>query len=127
MEKLNKKTKSVICIESGKIYPSIAEASRDTGVAASGISACCIKQRKTAGHYHWAYFSDGGGKSLMHAKVAKPLRGKVLCVETGEVFANAAEASRLTDISDCGIRRCCQGDQQTSGGYHWQRIAESEG
>lgn len=124
---MSKRTKSVICVETGKVYYSIAEASRDTGVAASGICASCNSIRKKAGGYHWSYFTDERGKNIPSPTNAKPSRGKVLCVETGEIFASAAEASRLTGINDCGIRRCCQGDQQTSGGYHWKRLAESEG
>ena len=124
---MSKKTKSVICVETGKVYYSIAEASRDTGVAASGICACCINTRKTAGGYHWEYFTDEQDKSIPNPIKEKPQKGRVMCVETGEIFASAAEASRLTGINDCGIRRCCQGDQQTSGGYHWKRLAESEG
>ena len=43
----------VLCIETGVAYPSACEASRQTGVAQSNISACCNGKCKTAGGYHW--------------------------------------------------------------------------
>ena len=50
-------TKSVQCIETGKIYPSTREAERQTGIRNTNISACCRKEYgyKTAGGFHWKY------------------------------------------------------------------------
>lgn len=44
----------VICIETGKIYKTVAEAMRDSGVK-SDIGRACRNKRKTAGGYHWKY------------------------------------------------------------------------
>ena len=43
----------VRCIETEVVYLSQSEASRQTGIAASSISACCRGKRKTAGGFHW--------------------------------------------------------------------------
>lgn len=47
---------------------------------------------------------------------------KVLCVETGEVFASAHEASRRTGINRGNIGSACIGRKKhsTAGGYHWR-------
>lgn len=45
--------KKVICIETGAVYNSLAEARRQTG--AKNISACCVNERNTSGGYHWRY------------------------------------------------------------------------
>lgn len=47
----------VVCVETGKTYPSIADAARDVGVKKHGISACCRKvpHYNTAGGYHWRF------------------------------------------------------------------------
>lgn len=52
---------------------------------------------------------------------------KVRCVETGEVFKNANEASKWAafarERSYCEpdlIKQCCRGKQKTSYGYHWE-------
>ena len=50
-----KQRKKVLCVETGVIYESIKEASRQTGIDNSGISKVCRGVRKTAGGYHWQY------------------------------------------------------------------------
>lgn len=50
-------------------------------------------------------------------------RGKsVKCVETGEIYQSARDASRKTNIYQSSISRCCNGDYgfKTAGGYHWE-------
>jgi group I intron endonuclease len=52
----NPNAKKVICIESGKIYPSAIDAQNDTGVPRNNITAACRKDRqKTAGGFHWEF------------------------------------------------------------------------
>ena len=45
--------KSVICIETGIVYESVAEATRQTGI--THITDVCKGKRKIAGGYHWQY------------------------------------------------------------------------
>lgn len=114
--------KAVICIETGKVYYSIAEASRDTGASMTCICTCCSNPSRTAKGYHWQYFTDMNGKPI----VTKWSTGAVMCVETGKVYTSVTEASKLTGINACCISRCCRGLQKKSGGYHWKKLAESE-
>lgn len=44
----------VVCLETGVVFPSAHEASRQTGIDQRNISACCNGKQKTAGGYHWA-------------------------------------------------------------------------
>lgn len=53
--KNNGKSKQVRCIETGKMYPCVAQASKKTGASYNGIAMCCRGERKTAGGYHWKY------------------------------------------------------------------------
>lgn len=46
----NRKT---LCVETGKVYRSVLEASTETGVYRTNISQCLDGKRKTAGGYHW--------------------------------------------------------------------------
>ena len=48
----------VRCVETGIVYPSVHEASRQTGIKQPSISACCNGRRKTAGGYHWAKVTE---------------------------------------------------------------------
>lgn len=54
---------------------------------------------------------------------------KIRCVETGQVFNSAREAShwvefvRETNYCDMNlIKQCCKGKQKTSYGYHWEFV-----
>lgn len=46
-------SKPVLCVETGELYPSMTEASRQTGIDDGCISLCCNGKRKTAGGFHW--------------------------------------------------------------------------
>ena len=48
----------VVCLETGVVYPSTQEASRQTGIDDSSISKCLNGRYKTAGGYHWARFVE---------------------------------------------------------------------
>lgn len=52
-----KRSKKVICIETGIIYPSLNEVQRQLGFASTSISACCNKRYgyKTVGGLHWEW------------------------------------------------------------------------
>ena len=47
--------KPVKCIETGKIYYSLGEASRQTGISASLIARVCNKKRTHTHNLHWEY------------------------------------------------------------------------
>lgn len=53
-----RKGRKVICIETGKIYNSISECSRELKIAGSCISNVCLGNRKTAGGFHFKYFEQ---------------------------------------------------------------------
>ena len=50
-----KSSKSVMCIDTGKIYQSTAEVQRQLGFSQQNISACCLGKLKSCGGYHWQY------------------------------------------------------------------------
>lgn len=47
--------KSVLCVETGKVYTCMKVAAEDTGCFATAITAVCRGKRKTTGGYHWKY------------------------------------------------------------------------
>ena len=47
---------------------------------------------------------------------------EIVCIETGEVFANATQAGKSTGIARQHINACCNGKRKTAGGYHWQYL-----
>ena len=54
-QQYNVNQKAVLCIETGLVYHSTQEASRQTGVNNTGISKVCNGRRLTAGGYHWKF------------------------------------------------------------------------
>lgn len=51
---------------------------------------------------------------------AKSKSKKVICIETGIIYASHKEAREQTGINN--IYNVCNGKAKTSGGYHWQYI-----
>lgn len=47
-------------------------------------------------------------------------RTAVRCVETSEVFASVANAGRAKGLPPGNIVKCCQGERNVAGGYHWE-------
>ena len=54
-----------------------------------------------------------------------PRSKKVVCLETGTVYANAREAARMTNAHPSAIYAVCDGKRMTAGGFHWARYKES--
>ena len=66
-----------------------------------------------------------GGK-ITGAKNGKKTSKPVRCIETGIIYPSCIEASRQTGIHNASISACCNGKQQTAGGYHWEFINKEE-
>lgn len=45
---------------------------------------------------------------------------RVLCIETGVIYNSRNEAAAAVGVSGSGIVRAINGEQKTSGGYHWR-------
>ena len=55
---IGKNSKAVICCETGIIYNSLAEASRQNPPIRQGnITLCCQGKNKSAGGFHWKYYT----------------------------------------------------------------------
>lgn len=56
--RVDKVSVPVMCVTTGKVYVSLTEASRQTGVYLSNISACCHGRLKSAGGYVWKFYEE---------------------------------------------------------------------
>ena len=67
---------------------------------------------------------DSRCKRVGEANKRRPAhnRRKVKCVETGEIFDSAKEASMKTGTSQSGISLACNGSRKSAGGYHWKYV-----
>lgn len=52
---VEKTSKKILCVETGRIFNSISEASRILEIDVSNIEKCLKGKRKTCGGYHWEY------------------------------------------------------------------------
>lgn len=88
--------KRVICIETGKMFNSISEAARFTGVEQSNISRALAGRQRTSSGYHWKY-ADEESKIIGTLSLA---RGQITdwipaCETNTGVFA-----TEVFDLSD---------------------------
>ena len=51
-------SRSTKCIETGRVYKSATEASKNISIDRSCIIRCCNGKQKTAGGYHWEYVKE---------------------------------------------------------------------
>lgn len=134
-KKVNKdkvKTNSMLvkCIETGKIYRTLAEAGKDTGCNPKTISSVCKKIRgyKSTGGYHWEFVEVTSAEEQNRYGMVgnrKPVR----CIETGEAFDSIRAAMREMNFSsgvEAGIVNVCKGKRKTAGGYHWEYVNEPD-
>ena len=115
-------SKTVLCVEMGVQYPSVHEASQQTGVHPTYIYKCINGKQKTAGRFHWLKVDDPRAIALQTNHPATST--SVLCEETGVVFPSLHEAERQTGVDLGYIRKCLNGKQKTAGGYHWRKVKE---
>lgn len=93
--KSNKDESPVVCVNTGRHYKTIVEASKDTGCNQSSISACCRGELKTTRGLTWCYEND----YTEGMEIKKGKEKKVICIETGVIYKSTSDASRALNIS----------------------------
>ena len=118
----NWQSKKVYCFQFDKTWNSINEASAETGVLNSDISACCHKKVGYAGLHPetgeelvWCLDSE---KETYTPRVNKARRS-VVCIETMKEYRSIADAAKDTNTSPGVIGSACKDITKTAGGYHW--------
>ena len=124
--------KSVLCLNTNILYPSISEAARQTRLNFTDISACCNHARgtKSIKGTYWI-FAEAPLSSLKECK--NKIKGlenegidktkkRILCVETGIIYESQVAAEKTTGISRKNICAVCSGKRLTAGGYHWKKV-----
>ena len=126
----SKKCTEVYCIDTGKTYSSIRDASLDTGIGANIISSCCSGELTHAGNLMWLYLDDVTEENInyminqMKKRDNEKLSRRVICLETKEVYKSPNDAQDKTGINRNHIRECCQGNGATAQGYHWMYLSD---
>lgn len=103
-------------------YPSVKEASRQTGIGAGNIGSCCNGKAYSAGNYIWRYPDNLFDVPIIAQNFAKN-HSIVQMTLDGEIIAeyvSTAEAARQTGSYAGSIRRCLIGKVKTFKGCIWK-------
>lgn len=116
---LGTKPVPILCVETGKIYPTIKLASKEIKVASQFISAVLNGRRMTAGGFHWKYVDDRlNVPEKKPTSTAKP----VICVETGQIFPSIKATADAFKFTPQSISAVLNGKGMTAGGYHFEYV-----
>lgn len=109
-------------------YPNIKTASEKTGYTRRVISICLRGQRKIDKDYIWVYKKDVPNIAEFQNtyKIKKNIVNKIPVYQFDKEFNFISEYEDITDaevtteITKSLIKRSCNGEQFTSGGYVWR-------
>lgn len=111
--------KKVICINTGKIYSSVIEASNDIGCNYDNVHQVCLGNNLSAkgidgNYYQFSYYNKGEIYKLKQLKNIKEPK-KVICINTKEIFSSTQEASKATGALQSKISLACNGKRKHAG------------
>lgn len=99
----------VMCLETGRTFPSITEAAAWAQTEPGGIGAAASGRLHTSARRHWVW-ADSKPESW---KV--PVR----CSESGDVFSSLGEAAEATGCSAAEVADCLVGQAGIEGKHAW--------
>lgn len=67
----------------------------------------------------WGTHKENCEDPIRNAKISAALKKPVICIETGQVYESALDASVITGVNRNGISQVCNGKAKRAGGYHW--------
>ncbi|MBQ7475830.1 MAG: GIY-YIG nuclease family protein [Selenomonadaceae bacterium] len=112
------RSKAVVCIETGKVYPNMKIAAAEIGIVPSAISGVIRGVNITAGGYHWRYADESAEQGSKKRNVA------VICEDTGEKFPTLEAAAKKFGINATTISKIARGESISS--LHFKLVEEPE-
>ena len=110
------RSKAVICVETGKVYPNMKIAGAEIGIDPSAISCVIRGVNITAGGFHWQYADENANKGSRKRNVA------VFCEDTGEFFPTLEAAAKKFGVNASTIGKIVRGKCKSS--LHFKRVEE---
>ena len=107
---------SVTNIETGEVFPKIADAAAKYNIKRQQIADCCRGKRENAGGYHWRFTNQEV------VPYVEKYRRPILCVETGIQYSSISEASRQTRIDINKLTNCLKGRREEADNFHWKYL-----
>lgn len=97
------RSKSVVCVETGEVYPNIKIAAAAVGINPSAISCVIRGVNVTAGGYHWRYADEDASKGSRCRTLP------VIFEDTGEYFPSIDAAAAKLGINATTISKIAHG------------------
>lgn len=119
-------------------YPKMVLAAEDIGAPKSTLAKCCNGINLTSNGFIWMYKEDYAkgieerlnkiqnrqNQKTQFTKNHIPhnASGKILCIETGEIFGGTRQAALAKGVCETGISAVIHGRMKTCGGYHFKIV-----
>lgn len=103
------KPKKIMCINDGKTFDSIAQASKFYNISQSKISLVCNGKRATCNNLSFIFINHKIKNNI------KAKKRSVKCMNDHKIFNSITEASRYYNISKTGIRKSCLNHREIKG------------
>lgn len=110
----------VRCLETGKTYISLREASRDMDISKSSIADCCKHKCESVKGYHFEYINQENNKAKTHGQ-----KKKVICIDTNKIYDSLADAARELGVDKNRIWASCQDEIKTAKGLNFQYYGDT--
>ena len=118
--KTSEKNKTrVINLDTQEVFNSVTDAARSCNGHKGDICNCCKGIIKTASGFRWAYVDESTVRR-------RDYNGKVINLDTNEVFNTPNDAARSCNGDRRNIVQCCYGKTKTSYGYRWALFEEDK-
>ncbi|MBQ3423481.1 MAG: GIY-YIG nuclease family protein, partial [Romboutsia sp.] len=119
--------KKVICLETGKIFNSIAQIERELNISKSQVSRTCKGKQKTAMGFTFRYFENGEIVPPIDKKFEN--KPKYICIETKEIFETLSEITKAKGINISTLSMMINGGYgkiSTNKGLTFRKIINGE-
>lgn len=99
---------------------------RDAQIGKPKSAEACVKMKVSA-QKRWSHDNAVEREHLRQINLgSNNARARAIeCVETGVVYSSMRDVSRELTLDVSGLVKCCKGERQTAGGYHWRYAGEA--
>ena len=123
-QKKNLSKRPIICLDTGEIFESAAEAARHFNILASTICSVCRGKLIRSGGMKFEYLDQPLSEENRLRERKRPAAVKIFCVTTGEIFNTIAAAAKHFGLSTMSINQVCCGKCRHAKGYVFEFVDE---